>query len=562
MSPISKALCVALSQINFKVGDVEGNTDRILEAMHRARSEGADLVVFSEVAILGYPPRDIVHRRAMVGLQLQALERIAAHTDDDFAVVLGYIDEHPHEGGHHLINGAAFCRSGVIHRKVAKKLLPTYDVFEEKRYFAPAPSQAVVNWKGVNLGFSICEDAWAGVRHWEMPRYTEDPIKELVDGGARLILNLSASPFSINKGDFRRDLLAEHCRRHSRALLFVNQIGGNDELIFDGRSLAIDHTGEVRARLAEFAEDFQLIDVDNQGTVEPRDEKPIRPVATSRAAQARDAVVLGIGDYIRKSNFTGALLGLSGGIDSSVSAVLAADALGAENIHGVAMPSRYSSSHSREDARALGNNLGITFDEIAIEQPFQSMLDVLTPHFRGKEEDVTEENLQARIRGVYLMALSNKHGKLVLACGNKSELAVGYTTLYGDMCGALAVIGDLPKMLVYEIARLYNEEAGRDLIPRRVLEKAPSAELSPDQKDQDSLPPYEVLDAVIDLYVVEHRTIEEIVAAGFDEAMVRQMVGLIHRNEYKRWQAPPILKVTQKAFGVGWRYPLAASYKR
>jgi NAD+ synthase (glutamine-hydrolysing) len=558
MSP--SVLRVAMAQLNPRVGDVEGNLLLVEAAMDRARAEGASLVVFSEVVLLGYPPRDIVHRRGILKRQWDALDRIAAKTDDGLAAVLGFIDVNPSSLGHSLINGAAFCRGGKVHRRVIKRLLPTYDVFDERRYFAPTESDSVVEWKGFRLGLSVCEDAWARVDHWEMPHYAHDPIEACIDAGAQVLINLSASPFSLQKGEFRRALLSEHATRQSTPLIFVNQVGGNDELVFDGRSLAIDADGEVIARLAEFDEDFQILEIDSDGGLHADETAPIRPVAQDFAEAVHGAIVLGLRDYVRKSGFQKVLLGLSGGIDSSVTAALAAEALGPENVYGIAMPSRFSSSHSREDARKLAENLGLRFDEIPIEGPYQAFLDALSPHFEGRPFDVTEENLQARSRGVYLMSLSNKLGGLVLSCGNKSELAVGYTTLYGDLCGALSPIGDVPKMLVYGLARHINAVAGREVIPARVLEKAPSAELRPDQQDQDSLPPYDVLDEVVDRYVVRHQRIEEIVAAGFDEAMVRRMVHLLHRNEHKRWQAPPIIKVTTKAFGVGWRYPLAASY--
>lgn len=547
-----------MAQLNFTVGDVEGNKEAIVAAMDRARDDGAGLVVFSELSLIGYPPRDLVHRDEIVDRQLEALDEIAGATGGDLAVILGYVDRNETAPGQGLVNGAALCGEGRILHRVAKQLLPTYDVFDEARYFAPGSSPGVVSWMGLDLGISICEDAWSRVRTEEMPRYDRDPIADLVDAGAQVLINISASPFSLGKAEFRRKLLVEHCRRHERPMIFVNQIGGNDELIFDGRSLVVDAGGTVRARLADFEEDFASVRVDTGGEVEVDGQPAIRTVSETEAAAARDAVVLGIRDYVKKTGHSGVLLGLSGGIDSSLSAVLAAEALGPENVHALAMPSRFSSSHSREDARQLANNLGIEFDEIAIEGAYASTLETLQPYFEDPTFGVAEENIQARLRGLYLMAMSNKSGKLVIACGNKSELAVGYCTLYGDMCGALAVIGDLPKGLVYQVSRLINEEAGRELIPGRVLKKAPSAELRPDQRDEDSLPPYEILDAIVEHYMIDNESIAEIADRGFDEELVGEVVSMIHRNEYKRWQASPILKVTSKAFGVGWRYPLAA----
>lgn len=562
MTVTSSSLRVALVQLNATVGDIDGNVERILHSIDEAKRRGAQLAVFPELAILGYPPRDMVYRLDILEKQWRGLQRIAEATDDDFAAVVGFVDRSDQPTGRELINAAAFCAGGVVTDIVAKQLLPNYDIFDECRYFDTPPTDGIISWKGTRLGLTICEDAWTNVEVPQMPVYDADPIARRVADGARIIINIAASPFSLDKGEFRRDLLADHCRRHDRPLLFVNQVGANDELIFDGRSLALDRRGEVKGRLAEFGEDFQIIDVEPGGEVSPQ-QQPIRPVYSSRSEQARRAIGLGIRDYVEKSGFNGAIVGLSGGIDSSVSVALAAEALGPDRVHAVAMPSRFSSSHGREDARILAENLGVEFDEIAIEQSYSAMLDTLQPHFDDDSFGVTEENLQARIRGVLLMALSNKSdGRLVLACGNKSELAVGYSTLYGDMCGALAVIGDAPKNLVYDIARTINDDAGTDVIPQRVLEKAPSAELRPDQKDEDSLPPYDTLDAILQRYLVDHQSVDTIIDAGFDAESVHRVVNMVHRSEYKRWQAPPILRITDKAFGTGWRYPLAALYQR
>lgn len=560
MSSTYEGLRVALAQINPRVGDVDANTAAILKAIERAKSAGADLAVFSELAIVGYPPRDLLHRPRLLQQQFRALDDIAAATDDSFAVCVGLVEKNTTSVGHRLHNSAAFLSGGTLAARYAKRLLPTYDVFEERRYFQPGAGPCIVTWNNTRIGLSVCEDAWTTADDPQMPDYGIDPIAEVVDAGAEVVLNLSASPFGIDKGKRRTALLAKHCRRHGCPLLMVNQVGANDELIFDGRSLAIDAHGETKARLAEFEEDFLVVDISDAGELAPRDDEPIRPVADSRSKQARDALVVGIRDYLHKSNFQSVLLGLSGGIDSSVGAVLAADALGAENVRGVSMPSKFSTAHGREDARTLAENLGIRFDEIPIQSAYSEMVDVLEPRFSDPSFGVAHENIQARIRGVYLMALSNDTGDLVLATGNKSELAVGYCTLYGDMCGALAIIGDLSKMLVYEIAELYNDETDPAPIPKRVLEKAPSAELRPDQKDADSLPSYEILDEILERYLVDHQTVDQIVDAGFDRTVVDEAVEMVHRNEYKRWQAPPVLKVTSRAFGIGWRYPLAAKY--
>ncbi len=562
MTVSANALRVAMVQFNPTIGDIDGNVARILESMHSARDHGADLAVFSELAITGYPPGDILHRLQLLEKQWQGLQRIAAATDDEFAAIVGFVDRNERDMGHSLINAAAFVSGGEVTQVVAKQLLPNYNIFDERRYFEPTPTDHLVSWKGYRLGVTVCEDAWTNVQSAEMPAYADDPIARCVEDGARVLINIAASPFSLDKGPFRRDLLADHCRRHSRSMLFVNQVGANDELIFDGRSTAIDDNGEVVARLEEFEEDMQIVEIDRGGQLTAIEDDPIRPQLKSRPRQARRAIVMGIRDYVQKSGFNGAIVGMSGGIDSSVSVALAVEALGAENVRGVAMPSRFSSSHSREDARVLADNLGIQFGEIAVQQSYRTMLEVLQPHFDDDTFGIAEENLQARIRGVYLMTLSNKSdGRLVLACGNKSELAVGYSTLYGDMCGALAVIGDVPKQLVYAIARDINADSDEQIIPTRVLEKPPSAELRPDQKDEDSLPPYEVLDEILRRYVVDHQTVDTIVEAGFEPDMVREVIEMIHRSEYKRRQAPPILRITEKAFGMGWRYPLAANYR-
>lgn len=556
MSAEPGAMRIALAQLNMKVGAIAENQAKMVEVIERARAEGADLVVFSEVALLGYPPRDLVHRRELLARQREALAEIAALTTEELAVLVGVVDRaDANATGPSLINAAAFCRAGKIERVIAKTLFPSYDVFDEDRYFTADDGDKVVEHQGVRLGISICEDAWARVQTPEMPRHRVDPVARLVEAGSEILINLSASPFSLGKAEFRRALLVDHARTHGQAMVFVNQVGANDELIFDGSSLVIDARGEVRARLKSFGEDVQVVTVKNGEVLGGE----MAGIFETKAEQARAAVVLGIRDYVQKSGFSGVILGLSGGIDSALTVALATEALGPQNVTALAMPSRFSSDHSREDARALAENLGIEFHEVSIEAPFQATLETLDPLFEGRPFDVTEENLQARLRGIYLMAMSNKFGRLVLACGNKSELAVGYSTLYGDLTGALAPIGDLPKLLVYEIAGLINREAGRDVICERIIEKAPSAELRPDQKDADSLPPYEVLDAIVDRYVVEHQTTEEIIAGGYERATVERIIGLIHRAEYKRWQAPPILKVTTKAFGVGWRYPLAKS---
>ncbi len=560
MSSSSCTLRIALAQLNYTVGDLDGNVALIERHVERARAEGADLVVFSECALLGYPPRDMVERDDLIGRQLDCLERVAALSDDELGIIVGYIERNPADQGKRLRNAAALCHGGAVAGKVFKRLLPTYDVFDEDRYFEPGDEARVFEFKGAKLGISVCEDAWNERDFWERPLYWVDPIAELAEAGADLLVNIAASPFHMDKGAFRRRLLASHATAHGLPVVFVNQIGGHDELIFDGRSLVVSPDGEVACRLAEFDEDFVVRQVACDGRA-LQQAPQLAKVSDDAASQARKAVVLGIRDYFHKSGFDGAVIGLSGGIDSALTAALAAEALGADNILGVAMPTRYTRDISNEDARILADNLGIEFTTIPIEQAFGAFLEQLQPAFAGLEEGITEENIQARIRGTTLMALSNKFGKLVLVPSNKSELAVGYSTLYGDMVGALSPLGDCLKTLVYAMARSFNDAAGREIIPRRTIERAPSAELKHDQTDQDALPDYDTLDAILAAYIHEGLAAADIVERGFDAELVDEVLAKVFRAEYKRWQAAPIIKVTEKAFGVGWRYPLAASYR-
>jgi NAD+ synthetase len=576
MSSSRQNLRIALAQLNYKVGDLAANFERMRLHVERSREQGADLVVFSECALLGYPPRDMVERDDLIGHQLDYLDRLAALSDDELGIVVGFIDRNDAEpakkgNGKPLRNAAALCHQGQVVDRIYKRLLPTYDVFDEDRYFEPGDSARLVEFKGVKLGISVCEDAWNERDFWERPRYTCDPVRELAEAGAEVLINIAASPFHLHKGEFRRRLLSSHASSLGRTMIFVNQIGGHDELIFDGRSLIVGPDGSVRCRMAEFSEDFAVreVAVRDGGLAEapvPQKQVPqknaLATVTDDAAGQATQAVVLGVRDYFHKSGFDGAILGLSGGIDSAMTAVIAAEALGAENVVGVAMPTRYTRDISNEDAGALADNLGIEFLTIPIEASFEAMNEQMRPIFEGLDEGVTEENLQARIRGTTLMALSNKLGKLVLVPSNKSEIAVGYSTLYGDMVGALNPLGDCLKTLVYEMARSYNDEVGEEIIPRRTIERAPSAELRPDQTDQDALPPYDVLDGILEAYMNDGLSAEAIVEQGFEAEVVDDVLAKVFRAEYKRWQGAPILKVTSKAFGVGWRYPLAASYAK
>jgi len=543
---------IAAVQLNPTIGDVEANTARILDGFARATSAGAELVVFPEQSILGYPAKDLLLRREVIEQNLAALQRIVAATAGlQAGVIVGFAE--PNEGGigRPVFNSAAFIADGRIVARSRKRLLPTYDIFDEARYFEPGGAQPVIDFRGRRVGVMICEDMWSTQQLLARPLYDIDPPCELAAAGADLLINISASPYYLGKHESRLELMAGHARRYGTPLLFCNQVGGNDELLFDGLSSVVDATGRLVAQAKAFEEDLLLIDLDDL------DSARLEAMPTG-VANLHAALVMGLRDYMRKCRFTGVVIGLSGGLDSAVVACLAAEAAGPPNVLGVAMPSRYSSEHSVADAKALAENLGIAFSIIPIEPLHAAFERELRPHFAGRPPDVTEENIQARIRGVSLMALSNKFGRLLLTTGNKSELAVGYCTLYGDMCGGLALISDVPKTMVYELAHEINRYAGREVIPRSTLTKPPSAELRPNQTDQDSLPPYEVLDEILTRYEERLESIEQIVAAGFDSAMVTEVVRKIHLNEYKRQQAAPGLKVTSRAFGFGRRMPIAA----
>ncbi|MBN1344618.1 MAG: NAD+ synthase [Phycisphaerae bacterium] len=548
---------VAAAQINPLVGDLEGNTVKIKETIERGRKAGADLVVFPELSIIGYPPKDFLLSPRLVEDNIAALQGIA-ESCKDIAALVGFARRNKQPRGRALRNSAALCQHGCVLSVHHKSLLPTYDVFDEHRYFEPGPEMSLAtvvrNGRPTTLGVSICEDIWNVEEVIGRSLYHADPITQLTEAGAHVVVNISASPFTMDKHETRRRLLSAHARKTGCPVVFVNQVGGNDELVFDGASMVVDGRGEVIAQAKAFEEDLLVVDLDSPG--ESR-----REPYPARVASAHRALVLGTRDYVRKCGFREVLVGLSGGIDSAVTACIAAAALGREAVHGVAMPSRYSSEGSIRDARELAENLGIDFRIIRIDEIHATFERELTGHFAGREPDVTEENVQARIRGNVLMALSNKFGWLLLATGNKTELSVGYCTLYGDMCGGLAVIGDAPKMLVYELARHVNEQAGREIVPRETIAKPPSAELRPDQTDQDSLPPYDVLDQILLRYVEQEQSLEDIVSEGFDPRMTAEVLRMVDRNEYKRKQAAPALKITGRAFGTGRRMPIAARHR-
>lgn len=541
---------IALAQINTTVGDFDGNATRILAAYRRGEAAGAEVVMTPELAVAGYPPRDLLWRRGFIARGEVVLEQLAAATGRT-GLVVGCVGANEAGTGRPATNSVALLAQGRVLARRHKTLLPTYDVFDEDRYFEPAERNEPVEFAGVRVGLTICEDLWNDVEFWPDRRYRRNPAAELVTAGAQLILNVSASPWHLGKNRVRHELLRRLAVRCGTPLIYCNSVGGNDELVFDGGSLAFGPDGGLLAAGALFAEDLVMVDTTvtpAAGVEELPDEEKLHR-----------ALVLGTRDYLHKCGFARAVLGLSGGIDSAVTAALAVAALGPENVHGVALPSGFSSPGSLADARRLAANLGIRFDEIPIQESFGVVKAGLAPLFAGRPEDLTEENLQARLRGVILMALSNKFGSLLLTTGNKSEVAVGYCTLYGDMCGGLAVINDVPKTMVYRLARWINRD--REIIPVASITKPPSAELRPDQTDQDTLPPYEVLDAILEAYVVEGRSVGEIRDLGFDEPTVRRVIGLIEASEYKRRQAAPGLKVTSKAFGVGRRLPIAQRYR-
>lgn len=543
---------VALAQINPTIGDFQNNVAKIIDFGKRAAAGGARLVIFPELAICGYPPMDLLLKDSFIKANLEGLQKVISELAE-LAVLVGYVE--PNTGaGRPVFNACALADGGQLRAVQHKTLLPTYDVFDEDRYFEPAKSYAHCAVDDWSIGLSICEDIWNYRELYPRPRYQVDPIDSITQFEPRVLINISASPFTVGKQHIRHELVRNQARSHNIPVIYVNQVGGNDELIFDGRSIVVNAKGELIARANSFQEDLLIVDLD----AEVGDKKDC---PEDRTANVYQALVLGTRDYMRKCGFQKTVIGLSGGIDSAVTCAIACDAVGRENVLGVAMPSPYSSGGSVDDARSLAQNLGIELKEIPIELAMNAFDSILAPAFNDMPRDVTEENIQARIRGTILMSLSNKYGYLVLTTGNKSELAVGYCTLYGDMCGGLAVISDLPKMMVYDLAKYINEEAGKEVIPSSTIDKPPSAELRPNQLDQDTLPPYVVLDGIINAYVEQKKRIDEIVALGYRAEVVRDVVNRIDRNEYKRHQAAPGLKVTAQSFGFGWRMPIAQRFK-
>jgi len=539
---------IALGQINPTVGDFSGNSKKIIGCAQQAQAAGAQLILFPELAVCGYPPRDLLEKPAFVARSQQVTQDIA-RTVPGIAIVCGFVSPAGVETGKSVMNSAALLRNGNIDFIQSKMLLPTYDVFDEMRYFAPAPAQQLLSLNGRQVALTICEDAWNDKHFWHRRLYNVDPVDELLHAGANLVLNISASPFHLGKRELRYKMLETIARDNKVPVALVNQVGGNDSLVFDGSSVVIAPDGRIIAQAKSFAEDIIYFDSETL-------KGDLHEQVSGEEASAYAALVLGTRDYVYKCGFQRVMIGLSGGIDSALAAAIAVDALGPDAVMGVAMPSQYSSESSVKDARELACKLRIRFEVIPIAEIFNAYRKTLAPVFAGLPEDVTEENIQARIRGATLMALSNKFNGLVLTTGNKSELGVGYCTLYGDMVGGLAVISDVPKTLVYRLSHYVNSM--KPVIPQSTLEKPPSAELRPGQKDSDTLPPYDVLDNILEDYVEDYRSAEQIAAErGYDVKLVRDVIRMIERSEYKRQQAAPGLKITPKAFGLGRRFPIA-----
>ncbi|MCP4270193.1 MAG: NAD+ synthase [Candidatus Brocadiaceae bacterium] len=556
---------ICLAQINPTIGAFKQNTVKIRKFMSAAKKKRADLVVFPELSIVGYPPKDLLGLSGFVDSNLEALEEVK-NSVTGISAIVGFVDRNLARRGKCLYNAAAYIKNRKIVSTHYKSLLPTYDVFDEDRYFEPTGDISIVKMSGWKFGISICEDAWGAGEVWPGKIHHKDPLECMIKQGAEVILNISASPFSIGKQEERLKMLVSHARRYNVPIVFVNQIGGNDDLVFDGDSMVIDKNGDVVDRALSFEEDLLTVDFSGSNVSKCKNKS----TSIKKRIQSTDsegevgsvfkALVLGTRDYAKKCGFKKAVIGLSGGIDSAVTAVIAARALGRGKVFGVTMPSNFSSRGSIEDSKILAERLGINFETIPIKSVYNMYTKTLSGIFEGLPFDVTEENLQARIRGKILMAISNKFGYLVLTTGNKSELAVGYCTLYGDMCGGLAVISDVPKTLVYGLAKYINRN--KEIIPTDIIEKPPSAELRPNQKDQDSLPPYDILDGVLRAYVEESKDVCDIIGMGYDKSLVKDIINKVDRNEYKRKQAAPGLKITTKAFGTGRRMPLAQRYKR
>jgi NAD+ synthase (glutamine-hydrolysing) len=542
---------IGLAQINTIVGDLSGNRSKILSSYDELVADGAELVIFPELVVTGYPPRDLLFKSRFVRDNLESLDQIAAHIGKVPALV-GFVERNPAEKGRRLFNAAAWCERGKVRKVARKSLLPTYDVFDEDRYFESAEEPAIITWKGWRFGVTICEDIWTGPIVETSRHYNSDPLAFFENADVDMILNLSASPWHYGKDSTRQAIVRSAALRTGKPIVYVNAIGGNDELVFDGHSMVMSGRGELLCGLPPFKEFLRVFELDREDPwIDPEFQR-------DSLADIHDALVLGLRDYAHKSGFRKGLIGLSGGIDSALTAALAVEALGKENVIGISLPSAISSDHSKDDALALARHLGIRYETLPISKVVDAAMETLTPLFGDMAADVTEENVQARARGLLLMAVSNKFGALLLTTGNKSEIAVGYCTLYGDMAGGLAVISDLPKTRVYALSHWVNRD--REIIPWNTIKKAPSAELRPDQKDEDSLPPYPILDAILKRYIEEGQSSSEIIEAGYLPEVVRDVIRKVDLNEYKRKQAAPGLKITPLAFGVGRRIPIVQKY--
>ena len=556
---------ICLAQINPTIGAFKQNIGKICKSINTAREKGADLVIFPEMSVVGYPPKDLLELSGFVDSNLKALEEVK-NSVTGISAIVGFVDRNVAQRGKALYNAAAHIKNRKIVSRHYKSLLPTYDVFDEDRYFEPTHDISIAKISGRKFGISICEDVWGADVVWPGTIHHKDPVECMVRQGAEIIINISASPFTIGKQDVRLKMLTGHAKRNKVPIVFVNQIGGNDDLVFDGNSLVINKEGIVVGRASGFKEELLMVEFKGSDlTIGGNKSRSAKKEAQYAAGEGDiesvyNALVLGTRDYVKKCGFKKAVIGLSGGIDSAVTAVIAVKALGKNKVLGVTMPSPFSSKGSVDDSMVLAKRLGIKCELIPIKSVYNAYTKTLSGVFAGLPFDVTEENLQARIRGKILMAISNKHGYLVLTTGNKSELAVGYCTLYGDMCGGLAVISDIPKTMVYSLAEYINRR--KEIIPADTIEKPPSAELRPNQKDQDSLPSYDVLDGVLRAYVEESKDVGDIIEMGYDESLVKDIINKVDRNEYKRKQAAPGLKVTTKAFGTGRRMPLAQRYTR
>jgi NAD+ synthase (glutamine-hydrolysing) len=549
---------IAIAQLNPIVGDIEGNVQGILAAAHTAFKQGAELLLTPELSLCGYPPRDLLLNPGFIEKMSQQLQLLAQQLPENLAVLVGFVEKNSLgtvTGEKPLFNSMALVKNQEIQQIFTKRLLPTYDVFDEDRYFASGKESQYFQLTKNNLkiGVTICEDVWNDEQFWGQRQYEVNPIDDLASLGVDLIVNLSASPYSVGKQKLRESLLSHSAKRYNLPIIYVNQVGGNDDLIFDGHSVAFNRQGEAIYRAQGFTSSLEIIELQ-----EDFFPAVIHPLPVNEDAEIYQALVLGVRDYVQKCGFKQVIFGLSGGIDSSLVAAIATDALGKENVLAVMMPSPYSSDHSISDSMALVNNLGIKSEKLALKEIMTAYDQLLYPLFAGTDFGIAEENLQSRIRGNLLMALSNKFGHLLLSTGNKSEMAVGYCTLYGDMNGGLAVIADVPKTRVYSLCRWLNRD--REIIPLNVINKAPSAELKPNQKDQDSLPPYEILDAILELLIDRHQSREQIIVAGFEAEIVQKVIKLVKNAEFKRKQAPPGLKTSDRAFGTGWRMPIASRW--